>query len=61
VTETWLYDLGKDEWEQVETATLDFGIYRNYNLEYDPFHNLLLFIPNPYGPLSLTRVLALRL
>ena len=60
-TETWLYDLGKDTWEQVTSAGLDMGIYRNYNLEYDPFHDLLLFIPNPYGPMSLTRVMALRL
>ena len=60
-TETWLYDLGEDAWERVVTADLDMGIYRNYNLEYDPFHELLLFVPNPYGPLSLTRVMALRL
>lgn len=60
-TETWLYDLAQDAWERVGTANLDMGIYRNYNLEYDPFHNILLFVPNPYGPLSLTRVMALRL
>lgn len=60
-TETWVYDLGEDTWARIETADLDMGIYRNYNLEYDPIHNILLFVPNPYGPLSLTRVLALRL
>jgi tetratricopeptide (TPR) repeat protein len=60
-TETWLYDLGSDSWQQVGTATLDYGIYRNYNLQYDPDHDLLLLVPNPYGPVSLTTVLALRL
>ena len=61
ITETWLYDLATDAWQQVESATLDYGIYRNYNLEYDNFHDLLLFVPNPYGPASMTTVLALRL
>ena len=60
-TQTWLYDLGEDAWQQIETATLDFGIYRNYHLEYDPYHDILLFMPNPHGPMSLTKVLALRL
>ncbi len=61
VTETWLYDLGTDSWQQVASATLDYGISRNYNLAYDTFHDFLLLVPNPYGPLSLTTVLALRL
>lgn len=60
-TETWLYDLGTDAWQQIGTATLDYGISRNYNLQYDPDHDFLLLIPNPYGPVSLTTVLALRL
>ena len=60
-TETWLYDLATDTWQQVESATLDYGIYRNYNLKYEKFHDLLLFVPNPYGPASMTTVLALRL
>jgi tetratricopeptide (TPR) repeat protein len=49
-TETWLYDLGSDAWQQVTSATLDYGIYRNYDLQYDPDHDFLLLIPNPYGP-----------
>jgi tetratricopeptide (TPR) repeat protein len=60
-TEVWLYDAGADSWQQVETATLDYGISRNYDLQYDRFHDLLLFVPNPYGPATLTTVLALRL
>jgi hypothetical protein len=60
-TETWLYDLGSDSWRQIATATLHYGISRNYNLQYDPDHDLLLLVPNPYGPVSLTTVLALRL
>lgn len=58
-TETWLYDLGVDEWERVETATLPFGCGMNYNMEYDPEHGVLLLVTGSYG--DATRVWALRL
>ena len=57
--ETWLYDLGKDVWAQVKSATLPFGCGMNYNVEYDPAHNLLLLVANP--PEKPTAVWALRL
>ena len=57
--ETWLYDLGIDEWTQVRSATLPFGCGMNYNMEYDPVHNLLLLVANAPG--QPTAVWALRL
>jgi hypothetical protein len=45
-TETWLYDLDKNVWTQVKSATLPFGCGMNYNLEYDPLHDLLLLVTN---------------
>lgn len=40
--ETWLYDLGKDQWTHVKSARLPLGLGMNYNMEYDPEHNLVL-------------------
>jgi hypothetical protein len=57
--ETWLYDLDKDVWTQVKNATLPFGCGMNYNMEYDPAHNLLLLVANAPG--QPTAVWALRL
>jgi hypothetical protein len=57
--ETWLYDFGKDVWTQVKSATLPFGCGMNYNMEYDPAHNVLLLVANP--PEKPTAVWALRL
>jgi hypothetical protein len=57
-TETWLYDLRRDVWTQVKGATLPFGCGMNYNMEYDPIHNLLLLVANP--PEKPTAVWALR-
>jgi hypothetical protein len=45
----------------ITLACLRHRISRNYNLQYDPDHDFLLLIPNPYGPVSLTTALALRL
>ena len=59
VTETWLYDLFVDRWEQVKSATLPFGCGMNYNLEYDPGHDVLLLVTNEPG--RATSVWALRL
>jgi hypothetical protein len=47
-TETWLYDLGEDAWTRVETATLPFACGMNYNLEYDPAHDVLLLVTGGY-------------
>jgi hypothetical protein len=48
VAETWLYDLGKDSWSQLSTATLPVGCGMNYNLEYDPNHECLLLVTGGY-------------
>lgn len=58
-TETWLYDLGKDSWTQVKTATLPFACGMNFNMEYDPGHGALLLVASPPG--KGTTVLALKL
>ena len=59
VTQTWLYDLFADRWEQVESATLPFGCGMNYNLEYDPSYDVLLLVTSEPGRPS--SVWALRL
>ena len=59
MTQTWLYDLFEDRWEQVESATLPFGCGMNYNLEYDPSHEVLLLVTSEPG--KPTSVWALRL
>jgi hypothetical protein len=57
--ETWLYDMDSDAWSRVESATLPFGCGMNYNLHYDPLHDVLLLVTDaPDGP---TSVWALRL
>lgn len=47
VTETWQYDYSRDSWTYLEHADLPFGIGMNYNLEYDPGHELLLLVATP--------------
>ena len=42
--QAWLYDLGKDKWTVVESARMPLGLGMNYNMEYDPGHNLLLLV-----------------
>lgn len=56
-TETWLYDLGKDAWTQLESATLPFACGMNYNLEFDPGHRVMLLVTGGDG--TPTRVWAL--
>jgi hypothetical protein len=58
-TETWLYDLGRDAWTQIETATLPFACGMNYNMEYDPGHDVLLLVTG--GHRRPTAVWALKL
>ena len=59
ITETWLYDLFTDSWEQVTSATLPFGCGMNYNLEYDQGRDVLLLVTSEPG--RPTSVWALRL
>lgn len=46
-TETWQYDYAQDSWTRLEQADLPFNIGMNYNLEYDPGHDLLLLVATP--------------
>ena len=57
--ETWVYDYKSDGWQQVVSATLPFGCGMNYNLEYDPGHEVLLLVSSEPG--RATSVWALRL
>ena len=57
--ETWLYNVRQDVWTKVKDGDLPFGCGMNYNLEYDPLHDVLLLVTSePDGP---TSVWALRL
>lgn len=58
-TETWLYDLAKDAWIQVKTATLPFACGMNYNMRFDPVHRIMLLVTGGDG--TPTRAWALRL
>jgi hypothetical protein len=55
----WLYNLGKDQWTHVKSATMPLGLGMNYNMVYDPGHDLLLVVA--VGEQRLTTVWALRL
>jgi hypothetical protein len=57
-SETWLYDLGRDAWSRHD-ATLPFPLGMNYNLVFDPGHDLLLLVTGGTG--RVTAVWALRL
>ena len=58
-TETWLYATAEDRWLRVESANLPFDIRKNYQMVYDPRHDLLWLIANRHrDPLA---VWALRL
>lgn len=46
-TKTWQYDYARDVWVCFEHADLPFGIGMNYNLEYDPGHEILLLVATP--------------
>ncbi len=48
-TETWCYDLGKDAWTQIKTATLPFPCAMNFNMEYDTNHKVLLLVAGYKG------------
>ncbi|MFT5525517.1 MAG: hypothetical protein ACI9HK_003487 [Pirellulaceae bacterium] len=59
VTETWLYDLKKDDWSQMRSATLPFGCAMNYNLEYDSRRDQMLLVTG--GSRTSTTVWSLRM
>ena len=57
--ETWRYDLARDHWTAHPEAAIPFPLGMNYNMVYDPLHDLLLLVAAaPGGP---TAVWALRL
>lgn len=45
-TQTWLYSTSEDSWERLETAKLPFAIGMNYDMVYDPNHELLVLVAN---------------
>ena len=59
-TETWTYDLVKDAWTHVPTATLPFACGMNYNVEYDSIHRVLLLVTGGYSRATAVWALKLR-
>jgi hypothetical protein len=55
----WLYDLATDKWTMPKGGRLPLGLGMNYNMEYDPGHNLLLTVARDEK--NRTTVWALRL
>jgi hypothetical protein len=52
-TETWLYSTEDDAWSRLETASLPFATGMNYDMVYDPNHELLVLVANaPGDPVS---------
>ena len=58
-TETWSYEVSDNAWKHHDSATLPFACGMNYNMEFDPDHDLLWLVTGGDG--SPTRVWALRL
>lgn len=56
--ETWVYDPDADRWTRIARATLPFAVGMNYNLHYDPLHEVLLLVSEADG---VTGVWALKL
>lgn len=48
-TETWLYATAEDRWSRVESADLPFNVRMNYQMVYDPRHDLLWLVANERG------------
>lgn len=46
MTETWLYATAGDRWARVDSANLPFNIRKNYQMVYDPRHDLLWLVAN---------------
>lgn len=54
ITETWLYDTGQDSWTKLASAELPFAISMNYQMVYDPNHDLMVLVANaPRDPVSI--------
>ena len=52
-TETWLYATAEDVWQRVPTANIPFAIGMNYDMVYDPNHELLVLVANyPKEPVA---------
>ena len=52
-TETWLYSTEDDTWSRLKTASLPFATGMNYDMVYDPNHELLVLVANaPGDPVS---------
>jgi hypothetical protein len=60
-TETWLYDLGDDNWSRIESATLPFVTGMNMNMEYDPANNVMWLMTGGYSGEGPTAMWALKL
>jgi hypothetical protein len=58
-TETWTYHPDADAWSRIDGATLPFACGMNYNLHYDPLHNVLLLVTDTAD--GFTSVWALKL
>jgi hypothetical protein len=48
-TDTWLYSVADDRWERLDGASIPFNIRMNYNMVYDPGHDLLVLVANLSG------------
>lgn len=59
VSGTWLYDAGADRWHRVAGAEIPFALGMNYNMQYDPNHDLIVLVANLQS--EPTAVWALRL
>lgn len=59
LTETWLYSTAEDAWSRLDGADLPFSTGMNYNLVYDPGHDLLVLVANIPGEPTAVWVLRL--
>jgi len=48
-TETWLYSTAKDEWTRLDGADVPFLLGMNYDMVYDPGHDLVVLAANMTG------------
>jgi len=48
-TETWAYSPAEDTWKHIGSATIPFAIGMNYDMVYDPNHQLLVLVANYPG------------
>ena len=48
-TAAWLYSTADDAWTQLEQAVIPFKVGMNYDMVYDPGHDLLVLVANMKG------------